>query len=557
MAVLAIQDYVDKRIVELKKVLNREDSASNDAIGPFLIRGVRFIAHPVLGDLALDFCDRDGKPVDTVILAGENGTGKSTVLNAISAALTSIGNLSNVPDMELEVQAEAGVFYLKFDKKNKLPFPVCLDREHKLLSGPMRVSRARHTLFSDVGIDYKGEAVKSVTSLDLDASTVSQRSSSRLATKIKQLIVDIQALDDAATALALRQARGKNLLVDDLKFPLRMERLTSAFDCIFDGIKYDRISNQGGFKQIVFKNHGKDVTIDELSSGEKQIVYRGCFMLQNLNAMSGAFVFIDEPELSMHPEWQKKILDFYKQMFINERGVQTSQMFISTHSPFIVHNDARKNDKVLVLQRDQAGRIKVSDKPEYYRCDLLMAVKDAFAVNDFDESQSFVYLEGRTDEKYLNKALEVFACTVPFRFKWVGHIGLSGQEENTGASSLNKAYQFLVGNNQGCKQVCLFDCDTSRGVSESNGVYVRVFPTYESSKRMRKGIENALILDDIDVSRFQSLKTKEGDYGVDTTVGEFDKMACCDYICSLPDDQLVQVFANLKTMIDSLLELWK
>ena len=556
MSVMASKTYVDRRITELKKMLPIENAEDDEQLGPFLIRGVRFVDHPVLGNLTLDFCDRNGVPVDTVILAGENGTGKSTVLNALNFALASVGRRNDVPDMELEVQSESGVFFLKFGGENRRPFPVCFDREHHLLNHVTLVRQPCHTIYSDVGIDFQGESVRSVTSLDFDAPTVSLRSDSRIATKIKQLMVDIQSLDDAATALAVRKARGKNVSVDDLQISLRMERLTSAFDSMFDGLQYDRIINQDDHKQILFKNHGKDVSIDDLSSGEKQIVYRGCFVLQNINAMSGAFVFIDEPELSMHPEWQKKILDFYKRMFINERGVQTSQIFVSTHSPFVIHNEARSNDKVLVLQRDHDGKIKASDRPEYYRCESLIAVKDAFAVNDFEEAQSFVYLEGRTDEKYLNKALEVFNVAAPFQFKWVGHIGASGQEENSGAGNLNKAYQFLVGKNQGFKQVCLFDCDTSRVECECNGVYTRVFPVYANAKRMRKGIENALILDDVDVSQFQRQKIKEGDYGVDTAIGEFDKMACCDYVCSLPHDDLLRIFANLKTMIDSLLELW-
>lgn len=41
---------------------------------------VNFKNHPVLGDLDLDFRGKDGEPVDTVIIAGENGTGKSNVL---------------------------------------------------------------------------------------------------------------------------------------------------------------------------------------------------------------------------------------------------------------------------------------------------------------------------------------------------------------------------------------------------------------------------------------------------------------------------------------------
>lgn len=41
------------------------------------IRSVKFIDHPILRNLELDFCGPDGKAVDTVILAGENGTGKA------------------------------------------------------------------------------------------------------------------------------------------------------------------------------------------------------------------------------------------------------------------------------------------------------------------------------------------------------------------------------------------------------------------------------------------------------------------------------------------------
>ena len=47
------------------------------------IKAVKFIEHPVLGNLELNFCDASGNPVDTVIFAGENGVGKSTVLQSL------------------------------------------------------------------------------------------------------------------------------------------------------------------------------------------------------------------------------------------------------------------------------------------------------------------------------------------------------------------------------------------------------------------------------------------------------------------------------------------
>lgn len=45
------------------------------------IKSIKFKNHPILKNLELDFCDTNGNAVDTVIFAGENGTGKSTILN--------------------------------------------------------------------------------------------------------------------------------------------------------------------------------------------------------------------------------------------------------------------------------------------------------------------------------------------------------------------------------------------------------------------------------------------------------------------------------------------
>jgi len=47
------------------------------------IRKITFTNHPILSNLTLDFTDRNGKTIDTIILAGENGVGKSVILNAI------------------------------------------------------------------------------------------------------------------------------------------------------------------------------------------------------------------------------------------------------------------------------------------------------------------------------------------------------------------------------------------------------------------------------------------------------------------------------------------
>ena len=42
----------------------------------YKIRKIVFHEHPVLKNLSLNFCDSEGKCIDTIIFAGENGTGK-------------------------------------------------------------------------------------------------------------------------------------------------------------------------------------------------------------------------------------------------------------------------------------------------------------------------------------------------------------------------------------------------------------------------------------------------------------------------------------------------
>lgn len=49
----------------------------------YKIRKIKFQEHPILKNLELDFCGKDGKAFDTIIFAGENGTGKSTIINAL------------------------------------------------------------------------------------------------------------------------------------------------------------------------------------------------------------------------------------------------------------------------------------------------------------------------------------------------------------------------------------------------------------------------------------------------------------------------------------------
>lgn len=521
----------------------------------YKIRKIKFQDHPVLKNLELDFCGKDGKAVDTIMFAGENGTGKSTIINV----LYEVASHAVKYPLVVEFEKEGIIFRINYYLRNREDSNSLIYADDgRGMNAYIGLDDIKNKypfsgIFSDVDINFHADDVSTVTSLSLDTRKDSRRSTEKLPTQINQLLVDIQSTDDGELARAYRKAKELNEDIKDIVYQERMPRFTKAFNRMFDGLTYSRIENVDGKKSIFFRKNGIDIPINNLSSGEKQVVYRGCFLLKDVNATNGAFVFIDEPEISLHPNWQAKVMDYYKGIFTN-CGEQTSQIFVVTHSPFVIHNDTRENDKVIILSRDDNGNIIVKDKPEYFKCNSIEAVQDAFQIDFPNDEQPIVYLEGRTDEKYFNKALEVYGCDVNFKFKWIGYIDEKGQEANTGKDALNKAVSFLKSRNSKVKSVCLYNCDTNKPLKELNNVITYSIPKFENSAGIKIGIENALVLDDIDVEPYKKQRKEVDGYGIEKLIPDFQKMKFCDDICNLDSEQLKNIFSNLKKVIDYIIE---
>lgn len=520
----------------------------------YRIKKIKFNNHEILGNLELDFTDRNGKAVDTIIIAGENGVGKSMILNELYSYAS--GHPKNSAHIVLEIDGQKDYMLTYYMHNGVESKDIWVKDNEGLNTIPSLKEFSKKYnisgIFSDVDILFDSGNINSVTSMRLDEISNSRKSTKDLPQQINQLLVDIQNLDDSDLSRAYREAKETGNDTNAINVPQRMQRFTHAFSSMFDNLEYYKITNENGHKSILFKKGEAVIPIDMLSSGEKQIVYRGCFLLKDADAMDGAFVFIDEPEISMHPNWQSKIMDYYKGIFSDSDGKQTSQIFVVTHSPFIIHNENRKNDKVLVIFRDNDGKLSVKDKPEYYSCKTIEAVQDAFSISDFTYDTDIVYLEGRTDERYFNKALEVFGYKSDLKFKWIGHIDPKGQEANTGSGALDRARQFLIGKPFHNKVILLYDCDTKKENHIEGKLYTRSIPDFDNSKGMRKGIENALILDSIDIEPFYIEKIKSGDYGEKTIFTVFEKMKFCEYICGLDKTKLEEVFRNLKEVIEEL-----
>ena len=108
------------------------------------------------------------------------------------------------------------------------------------------------------------------------------------------------------------------------------------------------VPNSNSEKEILFKKNNKSISIDKLSTGEKQIVFRGIYLLKNNKKLNGSAIMVDEPELSMHPKWQKNILKYYKDLF-TEANTQKTQLFIATHSEHVLIDALKDKTKNLVI----------------------------------------------------------------------------------------------------------------------------------------------------------------------------------------------------------------
>ena len=344
------------------------------------IAKIKWKGHPILGDLELDFTNKEGIPYDTIIFAGENGTGKTTVLTSISDFL----NGYSIDFEYIEYQIDNEIYraipptqetydgYYKLllpDKKTIIEVNSGKNRSggstsNSKIDKDFRNIRFYGCVFSKARADYRTNKITGTTTKQLDIENKDIDTEDNF-TSIKQLLVDIEGED---TAKYKENSEEREKLGEDaihwsnFKPSSKMYRFSNAFDNFFENkIKYSKIENNSAEKIILFKKYGRDISIDNLSTGEKQIVFRGAFLLRNLQKMKGGTIFIDEPELSMHPKWERKILQYYKDLFTEDEELN-SQLFIATHSEYVLkealsQNKENENNLVIVL-KDDVGQIK-------------------------------------------------------------------------------------------------------------------------------------------------------------------------------------------------------
>lgn len=448
--------------------------------------------HYILGNMELDFTDSNGNILNTIIIAGENGTGKSTTLNLISELFNfrshtrenekivyeielledEIRNLlseeyiknqlNNLSDFNTVKVTFDTINYLKNDYRNNWFEIIDVDKKvHKIIDVVYLRYAKLKSIFSDVEINFQGKNTFSVTSKELDEEILGiKKSNNKLSQEITQLLIDIKSVDNEEVN-NWQEENGWGNPPEHLK-NRRSKRFKNAFENMFDSKKYKGVVTVDNSKKVAFTEKDKVIYIENLSSGEKQIVYRGSFCLKDKSKLDGSIAMIDEPEISLHPEWQKKIVPFYQDIFSNESNQQTSQLFIVTHSPFIIHNTNRINDKVIILKKDESGNPVVSDDNKFYGWTSEEIIKEAFNVDEFikdiKNTKPLIITEGKTDVKHIRAALEHFQSNGEYGELDVDFFEFT-DETQMGAPELSAMCRSLSQMEHSNKVLCLFDRD--------------------------------------------------------------------------------------------------
>ena len=314
------------------------------------IRKLHIKNYKVFDDLELDFTDADGKTLDMIVLAGENGSGKTTILEIIRGLFDlSLFDNSEFQNSEWHIEVELSIL----EKIKLTPF---FKKKHPEFSEYFKNEKVRilnlnpkkyNSGFSGIEIFFFNFIEYFNGKGKLTYLPVNKINFYTPVNLVKAL--NIQYYPEQFDEL-------KKKLWDDLFLEISKNMDTpprEVFDKSINGInktlkdfKTNAILSRIEPKEIFFKNlQGKEIKIEELSTGEKQIYYTAMFLSKIVE--NDSILMIDEPENAFHPKWQQQIVSLYRNLGENV------QVFLATHSPHIIGACAAEEVFLLEVENNE------------------------------------------------------------------------------------------------------------------------------------------------------------------------------------------------------------
>lgn len=226
------------------------------------------------------------------ILSGINGVGKSTILNKVVRGLAQGGEFPShmIKGVKIKVEPD-DARWIKYDIIRSFDRPL-------------------------MNSDSVSKIVDTTVTTELDWQLYQlQRKYLDYQVNIGNRIIAALQSGDADGAMKAQEISLPKKKFQDLVDKLFMET----------GKQLIRTKNEIMFTQI-----GEELVPYQLSSGEKQMLVILLTVLTEDN--NNTVLFMDEPEISLHVDWQKKLIDMILELNPNV------QIVLTTHSPAVVMN---------------------------------------------------------------------------------------------------------------------------------------------------------------------------------------------------------------------------
>lgn len=138
----------------------------------------------------------------------------------------------------------------------------------------------------------------------------------------------------------IEQAESLEKAKDRYKQPLDMFiKIINGF--IYSGVSRKEVDIDDDGNLYIKSPHHKKLNIQQLSSGEKQIVTFFAYLIFGLEKSNQSIFIVDEPELSLHLNWQRMFIDSI--LSVN----QNVQLIFATHAPEIIGKHRDKSVKLI------------------------------------------------------------------------------------------------------------------------------------------------------------------------------------------------------------------